>query len=95
MAEALTRNSVFRSAVTNLVGSRWTPLIPTVVLAETITGRRRVSGAIDSIVAAHAAGAEVALVLTTDPIDLRRLLADHPQVAIEIVAGQPRSPLRS
>lgn len=47
------------------------------------TGVRRIPGGIDAIVAAHAAEVGAGVVFTTDPSDLRRLLADHPSVAIE------------
>lgn len=96
-------------------------MIPTVVLAESITGgardapvnravktfrttdtdeaiarqagelrrraeranRRRVPGGIDAIVAAHATSAGVGVVFTTDPADLRRLLADHRRILVD------------
>lgn len=47
-------------------------------------GRRTPSG-IDAIVAAHAADAGVGVVFTTDPRDLRRLLAGNPRVRVERV----------
>lgn len=40
---------------------------------------------IDAIVAAHAAAADDAVVFTSDPSDLRRLLADHPHIRVESV----------
>lgn len=46
-------------------------------------GSRRAPGGIDAIVAAHAAEVGTGVVFTTDPSDLRRLLADHPLIAIE------------
>ena len=46
-------------------------------------GARRTPGGIDAIVAAHATEADRSVVLTTDPGDLRRLLADHPSVVVE------------
>lgn len=45
-------------------------------------GRRSPSG-VDAIVAAHAAAAGAGVVFTTDPGDLRRLLADHPRIRVE------------
>jgi predicted nucleic acid-binding protein len=47
------------------------------------SGGRRIPGGIDAIVAAHAAAAGSGLVFTTDPSDLRRLLADDPGVRVE------------
>lgn len=44
---------------------------------------RRVPSAIDAIVAAHAVDAGNAVVFTTDPSDLRRLLADHSAIRVE------------
>ena len=111
----------FRWVVRDLVEGGWEAVIPTVVLAEAVTGRptdapvnrvvkrlgtkdtdqamarragqlrsgaeraktRRVPSGIDAIVAAHAADAGAGVVFTTDPIDLRRLLADFPQIAVE------------
>ncbi|HEU5003872.1 MAG TPA: twitching motility protein PilT [Actinomycetota bacterium] len=46
------------------------------------SGRRPPSG-IDAIVAAHAADAGAGVVFTTDPGDLRRLLADQPHLRVE------------
>ena len=111
----------FRAVLEDLVRSGWTPVIPTPVLAEAITGRptdapanqaisrigttatdellarhagalrhastrtggRRVPSGIDAIVAAHAADAGAGVVFTTDPGDIRRLLAAHPRVRVE------------
>lgn len=111
----------FREVLRDLVDGGWYPVLPTVVLAETITGRpvdapvnqvirrlgtvdtttptarraghlrfaverlpgRRVPSGIDAIVAAHAADAGAGVVFTTDPADLRRLLADVPRVVVE------------
>ena len=111
----------FRWVVRDLVEGGWEAVIPTVVLAEAVTGRptdapvnravkrlgtkdtdqavarragqlrsgaeraksRRVPSGIDAIVAAHAADAGAGVVFTTDPLDLRRLLADFPQIAVE------------
>lgn len=111
----------FRWVVRDLVEGGWEAVIPTVVLAEAVTGRptdapvnravkrlgtkdtdqavarragqlrsgaeraksRRVPSGIDAIVAAHAADAGAGVVFTTDPVDLRRLLADFPQIAVE------------
>jgi hypothetical protein len=119
--DQVTTNREFRLVLADLVEGGWTPLIPTVVLAEVVSGRpsdaptnqavkrigtadtdqatarragqlradaerassRRVPGGIDAIVAAHAAGAEHGVVFTTDPGDLRRLLADHPGIVVE------------
>lgn len=116
-----TTDREFRLTLQDLVDSGWDPIIPTVVLAEAITGRpqdspanqairrlgtkdtsestarhagslrfaaqrtagRRVPGGIDAIVAAHAAEAGAGVVFTTDPSDLRRLLADFPRIAVE------------
>lgn len=47
------------------------------------TGIRRVPSGIDAIVAGHAVDAGTAVVFTTDTTDLRRLLADHPRIAVE------------
>lgn len=49
------------------------------------SGARRAPSGIDAIVAAHATEADRAVVLTTDPGDLRRLLADHPSAVVERV----------
>ncbi|MHB1710665.1 MAG: type II toxin-antitoxin system VapC family toxin [Acidimicrobiales bacterium] len=114
-------NKEFRCVLRDLVESGWTPVIPTVVLAEVITGRhedasvnqvvsrlgtvdttqatarragklrfgvkragtRRIPSGIDAIVAAHVADAGAGVVFTTDPSDLRRLLADFPLVVVE------------
>lgn len=116
-----TTDREFRWVLRELVEAEWDPVVPTVVLAEAITGRRsdaptnqavkrlgtqdtdaatarragtmraavrraggrRVPGGIDAIVAAHAANAGRGVVFTTDPIDLRRLLADHPAIRVE------------
>jgi predicted nucleic acid-binding protein len=116
-----TTNREFRSVLRDLIADGWVPVVPTVVLAEAITGRaedaptnqtvnrigtvdtdepiarragvlrfraersgvRRVPGGIDAIVAAHAADAGTAVVFTTDPSDLTRLLADHPTIRVE------------
>jgi predicted nucleic acid-binding protein len=113
----------FRLVLRDLVRSGWSPVIPTVVLSEAISGRatdapvnhalkrigttdtteatarragrlrsevergggRRVPSGIDSMVAAHALEADRAVVFTTDPRDLSRLLADHPSVLVERV----------
>jgi len=118
--ERVTTDRVVRAMVHDLLTDGWDPVIPTVTLAEAITGRptdapanqainrlgtvttdadtarragwlrtavvraggRRVPSGIDAIVAAHAVGAGRGVVLTTDPVDLRRLLADHPSVAV-------------
>ena len=114
-------NKEFRAVVDDLVRSGWTPIIPTPVLVEAITGRptdapanqaigrigttvtdeplarhagalryaatrtagRRTPSAVDAIVAAHAADAGSGVVFTTDPGDLRRLLAEAPRVRVE------------
>ena len=114
-------NKEFRAALEDLLRSGWTPIIPTPVLAEAITGRptdapanqaigrigtvvtdeplarsagalrhtalrtagRRAPSGIDAIVAAHAADAGQGVVFTTDPGDLRRLLAERPRVRVE------------
>jgi predicted nucleic acid-binding protein len=47
------------------------------------SGSRRTSTGIDAMVAAHAADAHEAVVFTTDPSDLRRLLVDCPWVAVD------------
>jgi predicted nucleic acid-binding protein len=47
------------------------------------TGVRRLSSGIDAIVAAHAVDAGTAVVFTTATTDLRRLLVDHPRIAVE------------
>ena len=44
---------------------------------------RRIPGGIDAIVAAHAAEAGAGVVFTSDPTDMRRLLADRPHVLVE------------
>jgi predicted nucleic acid-binding protein len=46
-------------------------------------GVRRIPSGVDAIVAAHAVDAGRAVVFTTDPTDLRRLLVDHPRIAVE------------
>ena len=46
------------------------------------SGVRRIPGGIDAIVAAHAAEARAGVVFTADPSDLRRLLADSPQITV-------------
>lgn len=48
-------------------------------------GGRRLPSGIDAIVAAHAASAFEAIVFTTDPSDLRRLLAGHSNVRVEAI----------
>lgn len=48
----------------------------------TRTGGRRIPGGIDAIVAAHAAEVGAGVVFTTDPVDLRRLLADSPRIVV-------------
>jgi predicted nucleic acid-binding protein len=116
-----TTDQEFRWVLRELVDSGWDPVIPTVVLAEALTGRpgdaptnqlvrrlgtadtsqaiarragrlrhdvrrsgaRRVPSGIDAIVAAHAAERETGVVFTTDPADLRRLLAELPRIAVE------------
>lgn len=47
------------------------------------SGTRRIPGGIDAIVAAHAAEVGAGVVFTTDPGDLRRLLADTPGIVVE------------
>ena len=47
-----------------------------------VDGGRRVPSGIDAIVASHAVDAESGVVFTTDPSDLRRLLANHPRIAV-------------
>lgn len=47
------------------------------------SGTRRIPGGIDAIVAAHAAEVGTGVVFTTDPSDLRRLLADTLGVVVE------------
>jgi predicted nucleic acid-binding protein len=119
--DQLTTNREFRWVVRTLVSQGWNAVIPTVVLAECLTGRakdapanqainrtgteptdeatarvagqlrasaeraggRRSPGGIDAIVAAHAVVAGPATVFTTDPTDLKRLLADHPKIRVE------------
>lgn len=121
VVDRATTDREFRWVLHDLVDAGWNPIIPTVVLAEAITGRpsdaranqtinrlgtadtdaatarqagamrasvlrgggRQVPGGIDAIVAAHAALAGRGIVFTTDPGDLRRLLADHPTVHVE------------
>ena len=116
-----TTNREFRWVLRDLVEAGWTPVVPTVVLAEAITGRpedaptnqavkalgtvdtdpatariagalrfvahhaggRRVPSGIDAIIAAHAAVAGTGVIFTTDPTDLRRLLANHPGVHVD------------
>jgi predicted nucleic acid-binding protein len=111
----------FRWVLRELLENGWTPLIPTVVLSEAITGRpedapanqvirrletvdtsqatarraghlrfsvqrtgiRPMPSGIDAIVAAHAVDVGRAVVFTTNTTDLRRLLVDHPQLAVE------------
>jgi predicted nucleic acid-binding protein len=116
-----TTNREFRWVLHELLESGWVPVIPTVVLAEAITGRRedapvnhvvnrlgtvdtnqatarraghlrygvqrsgvrRNPGGIDAIVAAHAADGGTAVVFTTDPSDMRRLLAAFPRIRVD------------
>jgi len=116
-----TSNGAFREAIRELIDLGWTPVVPTVVLAECVTGRasdaptnqaiarfnttdtdkamarragilrfraqrasgQRMPSGIDAIVAAHAAAAATAVVFTTDPTDLRRLLVDFPNIRVE------------
>lgn len=47
------------------------------------SGAHRIPGGIDAIVAAHAAEFGAGVVFTTDPNDLRRLLADTPGIVVE------------
>jgi hypothetical protein len=119
--DQVVRNKEFRGVVEGLLRSGWTPVTPTAVLAETITGRptdapanqvigrigttvtdgllarqagalrraaaetagRRVPSGIDAIVAAHATDAGAGVVFTTDPADIRRLLAPTPRIRVE------------
>lgn len=119
--EQVTTNGEFRWLLRDLIENGWVPVIPTVVLAEAITGRpqdapvnqavnrlgtvdtdeatarraghlrftvqrsgaRRIASGIDAIVAAHAAAAERSVVFTSDPADLRRLLAGFPRIRID------------
>lgn len=119
--DRVTGNQEFRWVLRDLLEHGWEPVIPTVTLSETITGRpqdapvnqlisrigtldteqatarragqlrfrversgaRRMPTGIDAIVAAHAADAHEAVVFTTDPSDLRRLLVDCPWVAVD------------
>ena len=119
--EQVVTNKQFRSVLDDLLRAGWTPVIPTVVLAEAITGRpadaptnqaisrigtvttdettarragslrhtalrlpgRRTPSGIDAIVAAHATEADSGVVFTTDPVDLRRLLADQPRIRVD------------
>jgi predicted nucleic acid-binding protein len=114
-------NGEFRWVLRELLENGWSPVIPTVVLAEAITGRPddapanqvirrletvdttqatarraghlrfsvlrtgvgRIPSGIDAIVAAHAVDVGRAVVFTTDTTDLRRLLVDYPQIAVE------------
>jgi predicted nucleic acid-binding protein len=114
-------NQEFRWVLRDLVDHGWEPVIPTVTLAEAITGRpqdapvnqlvhrigtvdtdettarragqlrfgvertgsRRTPSGIDAIVAAHAADARKAVVFTSDPSHLRRLLVDCPWVRVD------------
>ena len=114
-------NGEFRWVLRELLENGWSPVIPTVVLAEAITGRpddapanqvirrletvdttqatarraghlrfsvqrtgvRRIPSGIDAIVAAHAVDVGRAVVFTTETTDLRRLLVDYPQIAVE------------
>jgi predicted nucleic acid-binding protein len=116
-----TSNREFRSVLRYLLEHGWEPVIPTVTLSETITGRpqdapvnqlvnrigtvdtdeatarragrlrfgversgsRHKPTGIDAIVAAHAADAQEAVVFTSDPSDLRRLLVDCPWVRVD------------
>lgn len=119
--EHVVTNRELRAMLVGLLGSGWTAVIPTPVLAEAATGTpddspanqairrvgttptdesvarragalrhaarrgagRRAPSAIDAIVAAHATEAGAGVVITTDPDDLRRLLADHPRIGVE------------
>jgi hypothetical protein len=47
------------------------------------SGARRIPSGIDAIVAAHAADAGSGVVFSTDPSDLRRLLAEFPRLGVE------------
>ena len=114
-------NGEFRWVLRELLENGWSPVIPTVVLAEAITGRpddapanqvirrlesvdttqatarraghlrfsvqrtgvRRIPSGIDAIVAAHAVDVGRAVVFITETTDLRRLLVDYPQIAVE------------
>ncbi len=104
-----------------LLDSGWVPVIPTVTLAEAVTGRpddarvnlvvkqlgtsdsdqamarraghlrflarranpRRMPSGIDAVVAAHAADAGSGVVFSTDPLDLRTLLAEFPMITVQ------------
>ena len=119
--EQVNANPEFRWLLRDLIENGWVPVIPTVVLAEAITGRahdapvnqavkrlgtvgtteptarragrlrfavqrsgaRRVPSGIAAIVAAHASDCERSVVFTTDPTELRRLLADSPRIIID------------
>lgn len=120
-ADRASTDHEFRWVLRNLLDDGWLPVLPTVVLAEAITGRpqdapvnqvvgrlgtldttqptarraghlrfsveragaRRLPSGIDAIVAAHAADSGAGVVFTTDPTDLRRLLADFPRITVE------------
>ena len=46
-------------------------------------GRQRVPSAVDAIVAAHAIHLDAEAIVTTDVTDLRRLLANRPDIGVE------------
>lgn len=120
--DQVVRSRRLRQRLAILVADGWDPVIPTVVLAEIVTGRstdavvnrvissigtvdtsvpvarhagalqfaagRRLGQApsgIDALVAAHAAEGTRAVVCTSDPDDLRALLAEVATVIVERV----------
>lgn len=119
--ERLAKDRVVRAALRRLTAEAWSVVIPTVVLAECLSGTARDANAnrvisrfgtmdttasvartaaslrhatrgpakrphpsgIDALVAAQALHLQADVVLTTDVGDLRRLLADRPEIGVE------------
>ncbi len=119
--ERLATSQDARAGLSGVARRGWSFAVPTVVLAECLTGtardaranrlikqlgtvrttesiartaaelrhdverigRQRVPSGIDAIVAAHAIHLEAEAVLTSDVSDLRRLLANRPDIGVE------------
>ena len=84
-----TRGNGPRDAAVNLVLARFGPQRPldepTARLAGTLLGAARSSHTIDALVAAEALRATPSTLITSDPDDMRLLLASHPGVSIEAI----------
>ncbi len=76
-----------RDAPVNLVLAQTAPQHPltdrTARAAGQLLGIARSSSTIDALVAAEAIDCAPAIIVTTDPADLRQLLGNHPGVTVE------------